>query len=104
MPSEAILKKNVATVYKNLYPDHDRQSSKPKFKIGDKVQITKKKKMFEKAYTPKWTEEVFTVSKVQYTVPPTYEIKNYNNKEIAGTFYKQEMQNTNQENYRIEKK
>ena len=102
-PSEASLKKNEATVYRNLYPDKEQQSSKPKFKIGDRVRITKKKKMFEKAYTPKWTEEVFTVSKIQYTDPPTYKIKDYNNEEIAGTFYEQELQKTNQKVYRIEK-
>jgi len=59
--------------------------------------------MFKKVYTWKWTEEVFTVSKIQYTDPPTYKIKDYNNKEIAGTFYEQELQKTNQEIYRIEK-
>ena len=59
--------------------------------------------MFEKAYTPKWTEEVFTVSKIQYTDPPTYKIKGYNNDEIQGTFYEQELQKTNQQVYRIEK-
>jgi len=101
--SEASLKKNEATVYRNLYPDHDRQSSKPKFKIGDKVRITKRKTMFEKSYTPRWTEEVFTVSKIQYTDPPTYKIKDYNNDEIQGTFWEQELQKTNQEVYRIEK-
>jgi len=42
MPSEASLKKNEAAVYKNLYPDKEQQSSKPKFKIGDRVRITKK--------------------------------------------------------------
>ena len=90
MPSEASLKKNEATVYKNLYPDKEQQSCKPKFKIGDRVRIRKKKKMFEKAYAPKWTEEVFTVSKIQYTDSPTYKIKVYDNEEIAGTFYEQE--------------
>jgi len=55
-PSEASLKKNETAVYRNLYPDHDRQSSKPKFKIGDRVRITKRKKTFEKAYTLKWTD------------------------------------------------
>jgi len=47
-PSEASLKKNEAAVYRNLYPDHNRQSSKPKFKIGDMVRITKKKKCLRK--------------------------------------------------------
>jgi len=46
---------------------------------------------------------VFTVSKIQYTDPPTYKIKDYNKDEILGTFYKQVLQNTNQEVYRIEK-
>ena len=50
----------------------------------------------------KWTEEVFTVSKIQYTDPPTYKIKDYNNDEIQGTFYEQELQKTNQQVYRIE--
>jgi len=59
--------------------------------------------MFEKAYTPKWIEEVFTVSKIQYADPPTYKIKDYNNDENQGTFYEQELQKTNQEVYRIEK-
>jgi len=59
--------------------------------------------MFEKGYTPKWTEEVFTVSKIQYTDPPTYKIKDYNNEEIAGTFHEQELQKMNQKVYRIEK-
>lgn len=54
----------------------------------------KKKKTFEKGYTPRWTEEVFTISQVQYTTPVTYKI---------GTFYEQELQKTNQEVYRIEK-
>jgi len=94
-PSEASLKKSEATVCRNLYPDHDRQSSKPKFKIGDRIRITKKKTMFEKSCTSRWTEEVFTVSKIQYTDPPTYKIKDYNNDEIPGTFYEQELQKTN---------
>jgi len=94
--SKASRGKNEATVYKNLYPDHDRQSSKPKFKIGDRLRITKKKTVFEKSYTPRWTKEVFTVSKIQY------KIKDCNNDEIHGTFYEQELQKTNQEVYRIE--
>jgi len=79
-PSEASLKKNEATVYKNLYPNKEQRSSKPKFKSGDRVRINKEKTMFEKSYTPRWTEEVLTVSKIQYTDPPTYKIQDYNDK------------------------
>ena len=58
-----------------LYPDEvDRGNIKHKFKVGDKVRITKKKSIFEKGYTPRWTEEIFTITELQYTDPPTYKI------------------------------
>ncbi|XP_065680649.1 uncharacterized protein LOC136094570 [Hydra vulgaris] len=79
------------------------EHNKLKFTIGDKVRIIKKKELFEKGYTPRWTEEVFTVSQIQYTDPPTYKITDYNGEEIQGTFYKQELQKTSQEIFRIEK-
>ena len=75
----------------------------PKFSVGEKVRITKKKKTFEKGYTPRWTEEVFEVSEIQYTNPPTYKIKDWNNEKIVGSFYEPEMQKTHQFTFRIEK-
>jgi len=74
-----------------------------KFKICDKVRILKKKGLFENGFTPNWTAEVFTVSKIQRTNPVTYKITDYNDEEIQGTFYEQELQKTSQEVYRIEK-
>jgi len=63
-PVEASKKENEVTVYRDLYPDFTRQPMRAKFKTGDKVQIQKKKGLFEKVFTPNWTEEVFTVSKI----------------------------------------
>lgn len=102
-PVEASLKKNETTVWRNLYGVGTISSDSPKFSIGDRVRISKKKKTFEKGYTPRWTEEVFTVVKIQYTNPITYKIADYNGEEIRGTFYQQELQKTNQEVFRIEK-
>ncbi|WAR05652.1 YMD3-like protein [Mya arenaria] len=107
-PVEASMKKNENRVYKYLYTKPARlteplamlrrsQTSKPKFAVGDRVRITKKKKTFEKGYIPRWTEEVFTVSEIQYTNPVTYTIKDYNKEEIQGTFYEQELQKTDQD-------
>jgi len=103
-PVEASEKKNENKVWLNLYDDriYD-QEIKPKFRVGDKVRITKKKGLFEKGYTPRWTEEVFTVSAVQYTDPITYKIVDLNGEEIQGTFYGEELQKTSQEIFRIEK-
>jgi len=62
-----------------------------------------KKGLFEKGFTPNWTEDVFTISKVQRTDPITYKITDYNDEEVQGTFYEQELQKTSQEVFRIEK-
>ena len=102
-PVEASKKTNAITVYRNFYPDLTRRPMRAKFKIGDKVRIHKKKKFFEKGFTPNWTEEVFTVSKVQRTDAITYKITDYNDVEVQGTFYEQELQKTSQEDFRIEK-
>jgi len=46
-----------------MYGDYSPPERKaPKFAVDHKVKITKKKCIFEKEYTPRWTEEVFTVS------------------------------------------
>ena len=102
-PVAASDKKNESVVWMTLYSLRSQKSAHFKFKVGDKVRITKKKGLFEKGYTPRWTEEVFTVSRVQYTDPPTYKITDGNGDEIQGTFYDQELQKTSQEIFRIEK-
>ena len=75
----------------------------PKFSIGDNVRITKKKEIFDKRYTERWTEEVFKISKIQLAIPVTYKITDYNWEEIQCSFYEQELQKTKQDIFRIEK-
>ena len=90
-PVEASKKKNESTVYFNLYGNMEQLVSKPKFKVGDKVRISKyKRKVFDKGYTPSWTEEIFLVDKIQSTNPITYRLKDLNNEEIQGSFYEPE--------------
>ena len=71
--------------------------------IGDHVRITNKKKTFDKGCSERWTEEVFTISKIKLTIPVTYKITDYNGEEIQGSFYEQELQKTKQDIFRIEK-
>ena len=75
----------------------------PKFKVGDRVRISKYKNIFAKGYMPNWSEEVFVIKKVKNTVPWTYVTDDLNGEEIIGTFYEKELQKTNQEEFRIEK-
>ena len=103
-PIEASKKKNELTVWRNLYPDRFKKYDIiPKFSVGDEVRITKKKKVFEKGYTTRWTEEIFTIIKVQNTNPVTYKLADLQGEEIKGTFYEPELQKTEQQIYRIEK-
>ena len=47
-PTEASNKKNEGTVYFNLYGDMETSKQKAKFKIGDKVRISKYKQIGQK--------------------------------------------------------
>ena len=103
-PVKASKKENELTVWKNLYPEHLKiHDINPKFSVGDQVRISKKKKTFEKGYTTRWTEEIFTIVEVKHTRPPTYKIADLNGEEIKGSFYEPELQKTSQEIFRIEK-
>ena len=101
-PVEASKKKNESAVYFNLYVDMKQLSSQPKG--GDKVGISKyKRKVFDKGYTPNWTEEIFLVDKIQSTNPITYRLKDLNNDEIQGSFYEPELLKAKQDVFRIDK-
>ena len=63
----------------------------PKFKVGDRVRISKYKNIFAKGYAPNWSEEVFVIKKVKNNVPWTYVINDLNGEEIMGTFYEKEL-------------
>lgn len=64
-----------------------------KFKVGDHVRMSRYRTTFEKGYTPNWTNEIFTIRKVQYhTNPITYLLNDYRDDKIDGCVYTQELQ------------
>ena len=77
-PKEASRKENENKVWRHFYPEFGSKTLSPKFSIGDIVQTTKKKNLFGKGYTQRWTEEVFKISKIQLTIPVTYKTTDYN--------------------------
>ena len=100
-PNQARKPENYGKVYWNLYSDLRAERSDGgvrksplsdglAFKLGDTV-------------TPNWTEEVFVISEIRPTDPITYKIKDLNGEEIEGTFYREELQETDQTIFRIEK-
>ena len=103
-PNEARKPENYGRVHWNLYGDLESQNRKPAFRIGDTVRISKyKRKTFDKGYTPNWTEEVFLIDEIRPTDPTTYKVRDLNGGEIEGTFYREELQKTDQTIFRIEK-
>ena len=60
-PKEASRKQNENKFWRNLYPEFGGKTLAPTFSIGNDVRITKKKNLFDKGYTQRWTEEVFNI-------------------------------------------
>ena len=83
-------KENEAIVWNNLYEDVDH-TEKPKLKVGDEVRIFKLRGKFKRGYTANYTDELFTISEVLPTNPPTYKIVDKQGEEVIGTFYKEEL-------------
>lgn len=63
-----------------------------KFKVGDKVRISKNREVFTKGYTPNWSNEIFSIKKVHYTNPTTYLLEDSHGEDIRGGFYTEELQ------------
>ena len=93
-----IIKMKPIDVKDNTYINTSKEinnNKDPKFKVGDRVRISKYKNIFAKWYMPNWSEEVFIIKKVKNTIPWTYLLNDLNGEEIIGTFYEKE--------FRIEK-
>ena len=103
-PLEARKPSSYQHVFKRLYAKVvEAGVSQPSFHVGEKVRISKKKKTFEKGFTPNWTEEQFSIREVKNTNPPTYSIQDLKGEPIRGSFYEAELQKSKQDVYRIEK-
>ena len=89
----------------SIYIDFNKENNKEdrKFKVSDNVRISKYKNIFAKGYVLNWSEQDFAIKKNKNTVPRTYVIYDLNGEEMFGTFYEEELQKTNQKEFRVEK-
>ena len=74
-----------------LYSKPLREFRKPKFKIGDRVRISKYDLPFRKGYKPQFTQEVFEIVAISSRKPPTYTIKDEQDEIIRGKFPQKEL-------------
>ena len=98
------IKRRLIEVPSGFYAEcsEDDNEKDPKFKVADRVRISKYKKLFAKGYMKSWSE-LFIISKIKNTVPWTYFISDFNGEKIDGRFYEKELQKSSQENLESKK-
>ena len=74
-----------------LYSKPLREYKKPNFGIGDRVRISKYDFPLRKGYKPQYTQETFEIVTIATKKPPTYTIKDEQEKVIRGKFYEKEL-------------
>ena len=74
-----------------LYSKPLREFRKPKFKVRDRVRISKNDLPFRQGYKPQFTQEVFGIVAIPSRKTPTYTIKDEQNEIIRGKFYQKEL-------------
>ena len=99
-------KNNEKNIKKSIYT-YNKTSKNPKFKIGDLIRISlKRRNLFDKpSGNVKWPEEFFKINSINRSNVITYKIKDLNGEIIKGIFYEKELQKTKKtsEVYIIEK-
>ena len=97
--------KTLGRAWYRLYADSRKDYKVHDLQEGDSVRISKTRRVFKKGYLPQWTEEIFTIDKIQNTRPTTFMLKDWNEEQLKGSFYAQELQKVTKVDdiYRIEK-
>ena len=97
-PDDAFKTENKSIVLYNLETHYKKSINKrrrPKFSINQRVRIirlSKNRELSRKTYIPSFTEEIFTIIKVDKRLPFTrYYIKDINNEPIDGEFQAYEL-------------
>ena len=81
---------NQEEVRQRLY-GHDGKGV-PKFRVLNRVRISKVKILFEKSYMANWSEDIFTIHVVHPSDQPVYRLIGDLGGVLDGTFYEPELQ------------
>ena len=80
-----INEENIGATYTALTEETGVNPKLSKFKVFDRVMITKYKNIFSKAYTENWSKEMFVIYCVLKANPWTYEIKDLKRESAKGS-------------------
>ena len=101
-----VKKKDENRLWVRLYGDEDTHL-KASISHGAMVRAKSLKTIVDKGYMPNWTKEYFTVSQAlplrRGTKRRVYTLVDYNNGEVKGSWYPEEIQEITDNQYRIEK-
>ena len=87
-----VTKRNQKKIWKILYEKYLKtKPGIPKFQVGNNVRISKTRKQFQKGYLQRYTQEVFKIKQIKYSIPVTYQLKDSNDEIIEGFFYEPEL-------------
>ena len=104
MAPNQVTEANSSEVYANLYKN--KKVKKPTLRVGDRVRLNKKFRLFKKGYLPGWTEEVFVIRDSIPGPVATYKVQEFDGSPLRGTLYEQDLQKVNVKDndiFRIEK-
>ncbi|XP_043483549.1 uncharacterized protein LOC122512010 [Leptopilina heterotoma] len=91
MKPKDVRKQDEEKLLKHISKQRKILTKRAKFKVGDRVRVSKNKHIFEKGYTRNWTTEIFTISQIKSTKPVTYKLKDYQDQPIESGFYEEEI-------------
>ena len=83
----SIVKKLADADYSALTEEIETNPKSPKFRVGDRVRITKHRNIFSKGYTQNRSKEIFVIDSVLKTSQWTYKITDVNGERMIGSFY-----------------
>lgn len=83
---------NVLKVWTYMQKKRRSEKKNPKLAAGDFARIANPKITFEKGYTPKWSEEIFSIDRVLRRSPVVYNIQDSDGAKINANFYENELQ------------
>ena len=79
---------NAKRIWKRLYPNANEVPKCEMIKIGDRVRIAIEKSMFAKGYHQNWSEEIYTVQRIERSMGVClYILKNNDGEELQRKYY-----------------
>jgi hypothetical protein len=88
-----LYKPRIAQLRKLMRDDHEPREDWKRLRVGDTVRISMYRHNFRhKGYEQGWTDEYFTIAKIEPRSPTVYRLADLQGKPITGTFYRHELQ------------